>query len=336
MMLAIAGTAACSSSDKTVSGTVQEPETPGQEDDKPQDKPSTGGEGRYLVIYCSRTGVTRDVAHGIQEQLGCDILEVEPEAPYDNDYNAMLERARQELAAIRQGSYPAIVTSVESLDDYDTVFVGYPIWYGSMATPMQTFLHENSAGLAGKRVALFATSGSSGISASVVEARSLCPDADILDDAMLLTSSTLSQVASRITAWLDDTVGVNGNNDDSDPLSRRVNIAIGGRVISATMEDNASARDFLSRLPLKVTLADYNDTAEKIFYPSPALQTAGVARGCTPQAGDIAIYVPWGNVAVFCRSSSYNGELIKIGSIDGDGVEAFRIPDDMEVEFKKQ
>ena len=67
------------------------------------------------------------------------MLEVEPETPYDNDYNSMLSRAQAELAAIRQGDYPPIKTSVGNFDAYDLVFVGYPIWHGSMATPMLTF-----------------------------------------------------------------------------------------------------------------------------------------------------------------------------------------------------
>lgn len=181
--------------------TPEQPENPGEDDDDP-DTPTPGGNGRYLVLYCSRTSNTEHVAQQIQTTLDCDILEVVPQTAYENDYNAMLSRAQTELAAIRQGNYPAIRTSVESFDGYDMIFVGYPIWYGSMATPMQTFLHEHAAKLAGKRIALFATSGSSGISSSVSEARALCPDATFTE-TLLLTSSALSQMASRVTSWLE-------------------------------------------------------------------------------------------------------------------------------------
>ena len=116
--------------------------------------PIPGGNGRYLVLYCSRTGSTERMAQQIQQTLDCDILEVEPQTPYESDYNGMLNRAQEELAAIRQGNYPAIKTSVEDFGNYDIVFVGYPIWYGSMATPMQTFLHNHASKLAGKRIAL--------------------------------------------------------------------------------------------------------------------------------------------------------------------------------------
>ena len=101
------------------------------------------------------------------------------------------------------------------------------------------------------------------------------------------------------------------------------------------MEDNAAARDFLSRLPLEVTMSDYSN-AEKIFYPSPALTTSKVARGCTPAPGDITIYVPWGNVAIFYKNGSRSNDLIRIGRTDGNGIEALSIPGSLSVRIERQ
>ena len=208
LMLTFLSMVACSSPNEEPlnPGQPEQPENPGDGDDSDDnpDTPTPGGNGRYLVLFASRSGNTERMANEIREQLDCDILEVEPEVAYDNDYNAMLERSQKELAAIRQGNYPPIKTTMEKFDDYDIVFVGYPIWYGSMATPMQTFLHSHASKLAGKRIALFATSGSSGISTSVNEARNLCPDATIIEETLLLTSSTLSQMATRVPAWLEE------------------------------------------------------------------------------------------------------------------------------------
>ena len=314
-------------------------ERPDEENGDKPDTPTLGDSGRYLVLYASRTGNTERVAQLIQATLDYDMLEVEPQEPYDNDYNAMLERAQEELAAIRQGNFPPVKTSMENFDDYDIVFVGYPIWYGSMATPMQTFLHTHASKLAGKRIALFATSGSSGISASVSEARSLCPDATIIDRTLLLTSESLSQMATRVPVWLDEIGASREEPEEPDTpaaISLKVNITVGDRTITATMEDNAAGRDFLSRLPLEVTLNDYNNTTEKIFYPDPALTTEGVTRGCTPTPGDITIYAPWGNVAIFCKNWSYSNDLIKIGRIDGDGIEVLNVGGDIRVKFERE
>lgn len=172
LLLSMLTMAACEGSDDDpfTPETPEQPENPGEGDDEP-DTPPPGGNGRYLVVYYSRTSNTERVAQQIQTTLDCDILEVEPQTAYENDYDAMLSRAQSKLEAIRQGNYPAIRTSVESFDQYDMIFVGYPIWYGSMATPMQTFLHNHAEKLSGKRITLFATSGSSGILSSVSEAR---------------------------------------------------------------------------------------------------------------------------------------------------------------------
>ena len=340
LLLAVLSMAACGggSDEPFTPEQPEQPENPGGGDDSDDnpDTPVPGGNGRYLVLYASRTNNTERVAQLIQTTLDCDMLEVEPETAYDNDYNSMLERSQEELAAIRQGNYPPVKTSMESFDDYDIVFVGYPIWYGSMATPMQTFLHEHAAKLAGKRIALFATSGSSGISTSVSEARSLCPDATIIDRTLLLTSSTLSQMENRITEWLNGIGAEREEPETPDTSSLNVNITTGNRTITATMEDNAAARDFLSRLPLEITLNDYNNTTEKIFYPDPALTTEGVTWGCTPAPGDITIYAPWGNVAIFCKRWSHSRDLIKIGRIDGNGIEVLSVAGDISVKIERR
>lgn len=338
MLLTVVSLSACGSSDDEPV-IPEQPETPAQpgngddnNDDDP-DMPAPGGNGKYLVLYCSRTSNTGRVAQQIRTTLDCDILEVEPEVAYDSDYNAMLERAQEELAAIRRGNYPSVKTSMESFDDYDIVFFGYPIWYGSMATPMQAFLHSHASKLAGKRIALFATSGSSGISTSVDEARTLCPDATIIEQSLLLTSSTLSQMATRVPAWLEE---IGAGRNEPEATSLKVNITVGDRTITATMEDNAAGKDFLSRLPLEVTLNDYNNTTEKIFYPNPTLTTEGVTRGCAPTPGDITIYAPWGNVAIFCKNWSHSNDLIKIGRIDGNGIEALTVTGDITVKIERE
>ena len=92
----------------------------------------------------------------------------------------------------------------------------------------------------------------------------------------------------------------------------------------------------LSRLRLEVTLKDYNQATEKIFYPSRARATAGTAGCCVPVTGATAIYAPWGNVAIFCKNGSRSNDLIKIGHIDGDGIEALRVAGDVRVKFERQ
>lgn len=92
----------------------------------------------------------------------------------------------------------------------------------------------------------------------------------------------------------------------------------------ATLDGNATARDFVSLLPLKLTLQDYA-AAEKISDLPRRLTTAGAPSGSKPSSGDIAYYSPWGNLALFHKSAPYADGLVRLGKFDS-GVDALRHP----------
>lgn len=114
----------------------------------------------------------------------------------------MLTVGQQELNAIdNQGTYPAINTNVESFEDYDVVFIGYPLWYSRMATPMQSFLHSHASKLSGKKIALFCTSASSGMSGTITDARRLCPEANF-PESLRIGSSSANNSHDDLVSWL--------------------------------------------------------------------------------------------------------------------------------------
>ncbi|CAB3883781.1 MULTISPECIES: cyclophilin-like fold protein [Achromobacter] len=88
-------------------------------------------------------------------------------------------------------------------------------------------------------------------------------------------------------------------------------------MLSATLEDNAAARDFLAQLPLTLDLQDYAAT-EKIAQLPTKLSTAGASAGMTPSIGDITYYAPWGNLAIFYKGFGHSAGLVKLGRIHGD------------------
>ncbi|MDO4930400.1 MAG: cyclophilin-like fold protein [Bacteroidales bacterium] len=112
-------------------------------------------------------------------------------------------------------------------------------------------------------------------------------------------------------------------------ITTKINLIVGGQRYTATLENNGAARDLLSRLPLEVTLEDFNRT-EKIFYPEPALSLADTPRGCAPKAGDITIYRPWGNIAIFYKDWPNSSDLILVGHVDDDGLRALQTAGDLE------
>lgn len=115
----------------------------------------------------------------------------------------------------------------------------------------------------------------------------------------------------------------------------KIALIIGEQRLTATMEDSAAARAFLKLLPVSTTLEDFNNTAEKIYYPAQRLSAEGCRPGCAPEPGDIAIYLPWGTVAIFCKPVSYSRDLLLIGRLDGDGIRALQIPGDIEARIER-
>ena len=108
----------------------------------------------------------------------------------------------------------------------------------------------------------------------------------------------------------------------------KISIKIQDRVITATLSDNATARDFASLLPMTVTLNDYAST-EKVSDLPRRLSTQGAPEGSDPSVGDITYYAPWGNLAIFYRDFHYSSGLIKLGRIES-GMEALNVQRSMQ------
>lgn len=111
--------------------------------------------------------------------------------------------------------------------------------------------------------------------------------------------------------------GAGGNLQD---VSVRIRVIIDGQALAATLDDNATARDFASLLPLDLTLSDYAST-EKVSDLPRRLWTERAPRSYKPSAGDITYYAPWGNLAIFYRGFSDSAGLVRLGAFDG-GIDA--------------
>ena len=88
------------------------------------------GRKKVLIIYYSRSGNTREIANQIHQMVGGDILELQTVEPYPDEYDAVTKQAKEEL---NSGFKPALKTKIEKIGSYDVIFVGSPIWWGTMA-----------------------------------------------------------------------------------------------------------------------------------------------------------------------------------------------------------
>ena len=130
---------------------------------------------KKLVAYFSASGVTAKVAETLAEAIGADIFEIEPKVPYtEADLNWMDKKARSTIEMNDPASRPEIAIKRDNMKDYDTIFVGFPIWWYVAPTIINTFLE--SYDFSGKTVIPFATSGGSGMGKTEAVLHALCPD----------------------------------------------------------------------------------------------------------------------------------------------------------------
>lgn len=129
-----------------------------------------------LVLYYSQTGATRQVAEEIARQTGAAIDSIVAADSYGTDYDETIKRWRQER---EEGKKVEILPLTADIDKYDTIFLGFPIWGGTYASPIATYLSDNS--LKGKRVVTFATFGSGGIESATADVVRVQPEAEVVE-----------------------------------------------------------------------------------------------------------------------------------------------------------
>ena len=129
---------------------------------------------KMLVLYYSETGTTKAVAEELQQQLGADIEAIEAVEPYSGNFQETIQRGQREM---QSGEWPAIKPLKSAIKDYDVIFLGYPIWFGTYANPIVTLVKEQQ--FEGKKVVPFCTFGSGGLNTSADALTKALPKADI-------------------------------------------------------------------------------------------------------------------------------------------------------------
>ena len=153
-----------------VAATAMLPVSCGQKKEAPKDESP-----KYLVLYYSQTSNTKAVAEQIANLLNADIEEIVATQPYDGDFQATIERCIQEREL---GVKPEIQPLTADISQYDVIFIGYPVWFGTYAPPVAAWL--NQADLSGKKVVPFCTFGSGGLESSAKDLAAKQPNAEVL------------------------------------------------------------------------------------------------------------------------------------------------------------
>lgn len=154
---------------------------------------------KVLVAYFSAGGVTAKVAGKLANALEADTYEIKPEVKYTKaDLNWMNKKSRSSVEMNDKSFRPAIITGDVDVSDYDTVYLGFPIWWYVAPTVINTFLEAYD--FTGKKILLFATAGSSGFGNTRVELQPSAPGAEIVETKVLTGIITDRKVQDLIHA----------------------------------------------------------------------------------------------------------------------------------------
>jgi len=151
---------------------------------------------KVLIAYFSYSGNTKAVAEEIHKQIGGDLIEIVPATPYSETYNVCVAKAKAEQVA---NARPAISTQIADFDQYDTVYLGYPNWWGSMPMPVATFIETYK--LDGKKVAPFFTHGGGGVQRCMSDLQKLAPNAKFTQ-YLCLSGSSAKTAQGEIKNWI--------------------------------------------------------------------------------------------------------------------------------------
>ena len=202
---------------------LEEPASTEQQSEEPAsstEQPSNAQESGVLVAYFSwadnaviegevdavaspsvtAPGNVQQLAQWVSERTGGDLFSIQVTEPYSSDWDACLERANQERA---EDARPELTASVEQLERYDTVFLGYPNWWYGVPMALLSFLEEND--LSDKQVYLFCSHGTGGLASSVEQIDEALPDSTALSENIFdVYEEDAASSRQDILAWLEE------------------------------------------------------------------------------------------------------------------------------------
>ena len=157
--------------------------------------------GKALVAYFSASGVTAALAERLASAVGADLFEICPAAPYTAaDLNWMDKKSRSTLEMKDRNARPAVGSKVEDMEQYDTVFVGFPIWWYREPSVIDTFMEAYD--FSGKTVVPFARSGGSGLGETAANLRKLAPGASVEEGKRFGANTSADGLKEWAQSWL--------------------------------------------------------------------------------------------------------------------------------------
>ncbi|MFT3739670.1 MAG: flavodoxin [Breznakibacter sp.] len=151
---------------------------------------------KMLVVYFSHTKNTKEIAMQIQELTGADTFELVPARDYPTEYQTLIEQAKKEINA---GYKPVLKSNMESIKQYDVIFVGSPNWWSTIAPPVATFLGSHD--FSGKTIVPFMTHEGTKMGSSEADMKKSCPKSIFLK-GLPIRGSLVKKAKPEVALWL--------------------------------------------------------------------------------------------------------------------------------------
>ncbi|MDO4301862.1 MAG: flavodoxin [Clostridia bacterium] len=253
---------------------------------------------------------TETAASIIQSNLGGDLFKITAENTYPVNHSEASKIAKEELDSDYR---PALTNYISNIDDYDIVFIGYPIWHQKAPMAVRSFLEEYD--FSGKTIIPFSTALGSGISESVKDIENLCPNSVIEEGLSLSTED--SNMQEDIENWLNDLdfTPLNTGQEETMPIK----LTIGYNVYNGYLNNTRAAKDLISRLPVTVELNNSDNDFCGAINPPLDYDENEVQYGY--KNGDIAFWTAGDDFVIFVddeEKSQNTGNLVILGNITED------------------
>ena len=258
----------------------------------------------------STLGNTEQIAGWIAEMTGGDLFLIQTEYTYPVDYDQTVEVGEgQDIDGYR----PNLISHLEQVEQYDTVYLVYPIWHYTLSVPTAAFLDEYD--FSGKTIYAFAANAGSRFADSIEKIQAAEPEATVIEGISVSQremDGAKDAVSAKIQELMEEVPSV-GETNEKEQAAMKMNVQVGAYTFTATLEDNDAVRELTEMMqsgPVTINMSDYSGF-EKVGPLGRSLTTSNSQT--TTAAGDIVLY-NGNNIVMFYGSNSWS--YTRIGKID--------------------
>ncbi len=259
-----------------------------------------------VVDSTARYGATEYIANLVKQQVGGDLYSIEVTKPYSTDFDEVVDQNHNEMA---ENFLPELAGETLDISQYDTIYIGYPVWATTTPRAIYTFLNQYD--LSGKTVIPFCTHNGYGKGKSETVIKNLCPQSEVMKDIAINSSDILSS-HETVIQWLNE-IGMLKKEETN------IQISVGEHELEGVIYDTPLAKEIMEMMPLTVSMVGYG--GREYYGSMPSVPKNSGDGQLNFENGDIT-YCPTNNtLAIFYAQTSRSNltmEVIPIGKVTSD------------------